>query len=580
MTIWLLVDVTVRVSLILAAALLVVRFLTRRSAAMRHWVLAVAVIGALVVPVASNWLPGWHAGAGFEREQAVDSAAAVDSNAQEGVRSSTSFRLAEPANRASTSNRSTRLSPDVAVLLVRVWGAGAAASLALFLLGFGRLAWLSRQGDVIRDPVWLAEARDIGRHYGLRQVPRLVRSPHPTLLVASGWLRPTVVVPAAADGRPAERIRVVLAHELAHIARADSLTLVAAEVLRALHWFNPLAWIVARRLRHESERACDDVVLGVGTDPHAYAQHLVGVARELRARPLGLPAPAMAVSSSLERRVVAMLNPMLDHGRPSPVARALAMTACLLLTVVVGSAQTRSAAIAGQVLDETFAVVPGVSITVTNAADEVVGTAVSAVSGRFSVGDLLPGTYTLTAELPAFKRIVRTGIEVGPAQIAEPELILEIGGLEETVEIASPAGQPIDVVPEVVRSEATDTAESRAEIDRRVASCSSLWSAPTVHSSGPTRVGGGVRPPRKLVDVRPIYPMAQANEGVAGVVILEGRVNEYGEVDDVKILRDPNAGLSQAAVDAVSQWRFTPTMLNGCPVPVLMTVTVSFTAGR
>ena len=580
MTIWLLVDVTVRVSLILATALLAIRLLARRSAAVRHWVLAVAVIGALVVPAAPAWLPAWNAAAVLERETAIDSAATAAAGEQTGVRSSTSFRLAEPANRVSRSNASPGQPSDVAALLMRVWIAGAAAGLGVFLVGFGRLTWLSRRGESVADPAWLSQTSDLSRHCGLRHPPRLVRSSHPTLLAAWGWLRPTIIVPAAADGWPAERIRVVLAHELAHIARADWTTLVAAEILRAIYWFNPLAWIVARRLRHDSERACDDVVLGVGTDARAYAEHLVGVARELRARPLGLPAPAMAVSSSLERRVVAMLNPMLDRGRPSPVARALAVAACLLLTVVVGSAQTRSAAIAGQVLDETGGVVPGVNITVTNAADEVVGTAVTRVSGTFSVGDLLPGTYALTAELPAFKKIVRSGIEVGPAQIAEHDLTLEIGGLEETVEVRSPAGAPPAGAASASIDREADIAEAMAEIDRLVANCTSRGSAPTVSPSGAIRVGGGVRAPRKLVDVRPIYPMAQADEGVQGIVILEGRVNEDGEVDDVKILRDPNAGLSQAAVDAVSQWLFTPTLLNGCPVPVVMTVTVSFTAGR
>lgn len=276
-----------------------------------------------------------------------------------------------------------------------------------------------------------------------------------------------------------------------------------------------------------------------------------------------------------------MLNPMLDRGRPSLAARSVAMAACLLLIVVVGSAQTRSSAIAGRVLDETNAVVPGVSITVTNDADEVVGTAISAVSGRFTVSGLLPGTYGLTAEMMAFKKVVRTGIEVGPAQTTERDLTLEIGGLEETVEIAIPTGRPLNTAPAGDRRAATDVAESNAEIDRRVGPCSANPPPPPPASaSGPVRVGGSVRAPRKLIHVNPVYPAAQANQGIGGIVILEGRLNEYGEVDDVQILRDPNPGLSQAAIDAVSQWQFTQTLLNGCAVPVIMTVTVNFNAGN
>jgi TonB family protein len=286
----------------------------------------------------------------------------------------------------------------------------------------------------------------------------------------------------------------------------------------------------------------------------------------------------MAASSSLGRRVVAMMNPTLDRGRPSRSARALVVTACALLTVVVGSAQVRSSSIAGQVLDETGATVPGVLVTVENAADEVVGTARTNVSGRFTVGDLPPGAYTLAAEMIGFKRTVRTGIEVGPAEIAERELTLEIGALEETVHVST-GGQPPDPAPDVVRPEPPDIEEAMAEIERVVARCTSRGRAPTVSSSGAIRVGGSIRPPRKLVNVPPIYPTALADQGIQGIVILEGRVAEDGGVDDVKILRDPHPGLSQAAVDATSQWLFTPTLLNGCPVPVIMNVTVTFTAG-
>ena len=92
----------------------------------------------------------------------------------------------------------------------------------------------------------------------------------------------------------------------------------------------------------------------------------------------------------------------------------------------------------------------------------------------------------------------------------------------------------------------------------------------------PLRVGGVVRPPQKVHHVPPIYPaMAQAAR-VSGVVILEALIAEDGSVRDVKVLRSKPL-LDEAAVDAVRQWRFTPTLLNGVPVQVIMTVTVSFT---
>ena len=89
------------------------------------------------------------------------------------------------------------------------------------------------------------------------------------------------------------------------------------------------------------------------------------------------------------------------------------------------------------------------------------------------------------------------------------------------------------------------------------------------------RVGGDIRPPQKIRDVAPRYPaLAQASK-VEGIVILEATIGEDGAVRDVKVLRGKPL-LDDAAADAVRQWRFTPPLLNGQPVPVVMTVTVSF----
>ncbi|HCE03424.1 MAG TPA: energy transducer TonB, partial [Acidobacteria bacterium] len=92
----------------------------------------------------------------------------------------------------------------------------------------------------------------------------------------------------------------------------------------------------------------------------------------------------------------------------------------------------------------------------------------------------------------------------------------------------------------------------------------------------PVRVGGNVSPPTKTKDVAPIYPAVAQSARVSGVVILEAVIGVDGRVTDVKVLREV-ALLSDAAIAAVRQWEYTPTMLNGSPVPVIMTVTVNFT---
>jgi len=94
--------------------------------------------------------------------------------------------------------------------------------------------------------------------------------------------------------------------------------------------------------------------------------------------------------------------------------------------------------------------------------------------------------------------------------------------------------------------------------------------------SAPVRVGGNIKPPTKTRDVKPVYPPIAQSARVQGVVIIEATIGADGRVKEAKVLRGQPL-LDQAALDAVKQWQFTPTLLNNVPVPVIMTVTVNFT---
>ncbi len=91
----------------------------------------------------------------------------------------------------------------------------------------------------------------------------------------------------------------------------------------------------------------------------------------------------------------------------------------------------------------------------------------------------------------------------------------------------------------------------------------------------PLRAGIDVREPRRVRNVEPVYPQIAIDSRVQGIVILECEIDTRGRVDNVKVMRG-NVLLQDAAVDAVKQWVYTPTLLNGVPVPVLMTVTLTF----
>ena len=98
---------------------------------------------------------------------------------------------------------------------------------------------------------------------------------------------------------------------------------------------------------------------------------------------------------------------------------------------------------------------------------------------------------------------------------------------------------------------------------------------PVPRPQSPIRLHAGMEPPRKLTHVDPMYPPIAQSARVEGTVILEAVIGVDGRVSSVRVLRSIPL-LDQAAIDAVKRWSFTPTLLNGTPVPVAMTVTVRF----
>ena len=89
------------------------------------------------------------------------------------------------------------------------------------------------------------------------------------------------------------------------------------------------------------------------------------------------------------------------------------------------------------------------------------------------------------------------------------------------------------------------------------------------------RVGGNIKPPAKIKDVRPVYPPAAREAGIAGVVILEVRIGTDGLIEEAHVVKSIPL-LDQAALDAVRQWQFAPTLMNGQPTPITMAVTINF----
>ena len=297
-------------AVVLGAAAMLTVIMRNASAARRHLVWSAAVVAVLALPVASlvapAWgvLPTWTRGADIEPARAADpeSQAVADMGVERGA--------VEPA---AGSPLPSMERPRAAVAgwepggLIILWLAGAASVLSFMLLGRLRLRWLTRSAR----PVQAGRVYDVARDLTARQHAhvKLLQSDGPAMPMTWGIRRPVLLLPASAAGWSDQRLRAVLQHELAHVRRRDPLWQLLADMVSALHWFNPLAWYAGHRLRVEREHACDDAVLSAGSRASDYASELLEIARSMRAaRATSLAAIAMARPRQLEGRLLAVLD--------------------------------------------------------------------------------------------------------------------------------------------------------------------------------------------------------------------------------------------------------------------------------
>jgi TonB family protein len=540
-------ETVIKVSLVLLAGMALSALLRKRSAAVRHWVLSVSIACAAAAPLLQPFVPRWvmpledlrtpesvarrAAGAGVDPPTAGEELPAASSGIQGHFRGAATASIVRGA-----------------------WIAGTSVSLLILIAGWGRLIWLSSRSRRLRRGRWAEVASEIAAGLGIRRPVSLLYSRHPTLLVTYGWWRPCIVLPAGALDWPHNRIRVVVSHELAHVRRGDWAALLLAELLRSMYWFNPLVWVAAERLRQESERACDDVVLGFGVEGPEYAAHLLDVARAARFR--GFPAPAMVRPSKLERRVNAMLDTRVNRDPATPRMRAAAIAAMLAVSLGIagmgGAAQTFST-FSGSVVDPANSAIPSATLVLTNVPARTRHEVRSDPSGRFEFVGLPPGDYLLEVRFPGFATL--KGMVRISSQHVEQNIALQVGSLEETITVSAAA------------SKAAGTAAAppmRPRPLRQVEACQA------------SATGGQIRPPIKLTHAGPVYPAHLIAEKVAGQVVLHGRIGIDGTVTTLEAVEPVNPDLAAAAIEAVRQWQFTPTLLNCVPIEIAFRATVNF----
>jgi len=344
-------DTLIKATALLAVAGMATFALGRASAALRHLVWTCAIGSALLLPVLSAALPRWQlpivrvaappvmaieapANEVVTSEPAVPpSIARRGRTVNESVPpSATPAAATEPSE--PTASQSSPIS--IGMLLLAIWAVGATLVLGRLVVGLVAVRLMARRTAAVLDAPWLPLAVELASDLGVARRLRFLESERMTMPMACGILKPTVLMPADAVRWPLERLRIVLLHELAHVKRRDCLTHVVVQLACALYWFNPLAWIAARHIRTERERACDDLVLASGTRGADYAEELLEIARAMRAGrfPALLTGAtlAMAHRSQLEGRLMAILDPKVPRAGVSRLRAALAIAtvACAL----------------------------------------------------------------------------------------------------------------------------------------------------------------------------------------------------------------------------------------------------------
>jgi beta-lactamase regulating signal transducer with metallopeptidase domain len=308
-----LLELSVQATVILALASVVLRILARRSAALRHSILSLALGSLFVLPLVPAWLPApaWLVPDLVRRSDAGESTSAAPrgSSGEPAVAGGeVGGRVSPVASDPAAGSLASDWPQERIELAIGLWILVAALLLSREVAGRVGAALLTRSAREIAAGKLAIEVQELAHRLRIRRRVTLCSTDEVASPASIGLLSPRIFVPADAELWPANRRRVALLHELAHVARKDDLVQFVGRIARAAFWFHPLVWWTLREQRRVAEEACDDVVIREHGDPCGYAEELLGFAQ----RQNGV-SPAvvcfMASSNDLERRVASILDP-------------------------------------------------------------------------------------------------------------------------------------------------------------------------------------------------------------------------------------------------------------------------------
>ena len=513
-----------KVTLVLLASLAAVRVAARASASLRSLILTAAFCVLLALPVVSLAL--------------------------------SSMAVPVPVMPAPVAVREAaphaQLAIPIGFWLRAVWLAG---SLVLFfrIVGAMRRARSMRATAVLwtgRDALVADLARDAGVS---RSIETLLRDDARAPLTM-GMVRPAIMLPADAQTWAESDLRRALAHEIEHIRRNDWIVHMLARVVCAIYWFHPLVWMVWRRLRLESERACDDGVLR-RADGTAYAEQLLALARRLNtSSAVGL---FMASRTDLATRIAAVIDVSQRRDRPGRMSwiATAAVVMLVLLAIAPVQAVRASATLTGNLFDPFGGAVENVKLYLEQIGGPESYQGRTDQAGHFAFNALPAGTYRLAAPMDF---VPPTTIALAAGVAAQRNIQMEVETLTDTFTVCA------DCPPEIDTYVPPDSLVAEFQRDRMDASNQPV--------KGPEPVGGWESYWSRL----PEYPRTLRDAGLEGTVIVEGRIGTDGLASDLKVVSDVHPALASAAVEAVQAERWEPGRVRGVAIEVPLRMTIDY----
>jgi TonB family protein len=621
---WTLVHFLWQGALLALAAAAIMRW-AARSAHARYVVGVVALAAMLFVPIATFMALDAAAGPAPAAPMAVTDPAVVPA-------------FAEAAATGAAGQAGAITTPLLMPALVVLWMAGVIV-LSCRLLGgwiLARRVAAAATDPVSRQLEELTA--HLAERLHVQRLVRLAESSTVAVPIVVGWLKPIVVIPTATLSHLAPaQVEALLAHELAHVRRHDYLINLLQSAVETLLFYHPAVWWVSRRVRVEREHCCDDLAVTI-CDRVVYVRALSDLAAMTSHARLALAATDGSLLGRVRRLLASEPDEHQGAGWLT-VGLVAILTAALAPAVALGSADPQAAtpalpAVAAPVpapSAPTATPVPVVAPAPQNTPAAVAAPremeaaqVVERERQRAEAAALREQLEAVAAELSAVRQRRREA-EVQQAQ-QEHQLRIEaaaerVAALEKELAAAT-RRQEIGVANgETVESVRAMVAEARRELQR--AQAGRMWTqlageldarrdelqrshdrlqqrlaaagesrgeAPaavvpvtpsstreTAQTPRVVRIGGDIKPPALLKRVEPVYPPVAKAAKMQGPIYVDAIIGTDGSVRNATVTGGaPFPPLQDAALAAVRQWVYTPTMLNGAPVEVQLSVSVVF----